>query len=203
MSQDKPGGETTPPSSPVPPSSSRIIHNLALAGAVITPLAMLLPPRKVDVRFFVLAGTLSLATNRLAYDYTGQSIYQRFGSRVGAVLDPNLPEGARRTQRLLREQREREAAAGKQGQPGGDKNKTAGLVKDIWMGGEAQDWSERRAEEHRRSMEEGKGLSGIIMEQIADVWNGRYGNKGTKDGGSDSTQSPSAVAASSAASDKK
>ncbi|KAG5925592.1 hypothetical protein E4U42_004141 [Claviceps africana] len=161
---------------PLPPPRSAIMHNMAVAGAIITPLAMLLPPRKMDVRFFVLAGTFSLATNHLAHEYTGQSIYSRFGNRVGSVFDSSLPEGAKRTQQLLKEQKEREAAE-KQRLLAGDKNKTAGLVKDIWMGGETEDWQEKRAEEHRQSIEEGKGLSGIIFEQIADVWNGNYGKK--------------------------
>ncbi|KAG6041224.1 hypothetical protein E4U41_005507 [Claviceps citrina] len=169
MSQDQSG------EAPLPPQSS-IMHNMALAGAIITPLAMLLPPRKMDIRFFVLAGTFSLATNQLAQEYTGQSIYSRFGTRVGSVFDNSLPERARRTQQLLKEQREREAAE-QQRVLAGDKNKTAGLVKDIWMGGETADWQEKRAEEHRKSIEEGKGLSGIIFEQIADVWNGNYGKK--------------------------
>lgn len=155
------------------------MHNIALAGAIITPLAMLLPPRKMDIRFFVLAGTFSLATNQLAYEYTGQSIYGRFGNRVGNVFDSSLPEGARRTQQLLREQKEKEAAE-KQKQLQNEKNKTAGLVKDIWMGGESEDWQEKRAEEHKKSIEEGKGLSGIIFEQISDVWNGNYGKKEAK-----------------------
>ncbi|KAG5946175.1 hypothetical protein E4U53_006616 [Claviceps sorghi] len=160
---------------PLPPQSA-IMHNMALAGAIITPLAMLLPPRKMDIRFFVLAGTFSLATNHLAHEYTGQSIYSRFGNRVGSVFDSSLPEGAKRTQKLLKEQKEREAAE-KQRLLADHKNKTAGLVKDIWMGGETEDWQEKRAEEHRQSIEEGKGLSGIIFEQIADVWNGNYGRK--------------------------
>lgn len=171
MSQERPTEPALPPRSP-------IIHNIALAGAIITPLVMLLPPRKMDIRFFVLAGTFSLATNQLAYEYTGQSIYGRFGNRVGNVFDNSLPEGARKTQLLLREQKEKEAAE-KQRQMQ-EKNKTAGMVKDIWMGGESEDWQEKRAEEHRKSMEEGKGLSGIIFEQIADVWNGNYGKKAAK-----------------------
>ncbi|KAG5983199.1 hypothetical protein E4U55_000540 [Claviceps digitariae] len=158
---------------PLPPQSS-ILHNIALAGALVTPLVMLLPPRKMDIRFVVLAGTFSLATNHLAHEYTGQSIYSRFGNRVGSFFDSGLPEGAKRTQQLLKEQKEREAAE-KQRLLAADKNKTAGLVKDIWMGGESEDWQEKRAEEHRQSLEEGKGLSGIIFDQIADVWNGNYG----------------------------
>jgi hypothetical protein len=172
MSQDKPAETALPAQSP-------IIHNIAIAGAIITPLAMLLPPRKMDIRFFVLAGTFSLATNQLTYEYTGQSIYGRFGNRVSGVFDTTLPEGARRTQQLLREQKEKEAAE-KQRQLE-EKNKTAGMVKDIWMGGEEEGWREKRAEEHRKSIEEGKGLSGIIFEQVSDVWNGNYGKKEKKD----------------------
>ncbi|KAG5990879.1 hypothetical protein E4U54_004014 [Claviceps lovelessii] len=165
---------------PQPPPQSSVMHNMALAGAIITPLAMLLPPRKIDIRFFVLAGTFSLATNHLAHEYTGQSIYSRFGNRVGSVFDNSLPEGARRTQQLLREQKERDDAEKQRLLAADHKNKTAGLVKDLWMGGETEDWQEKRAEEHRQSIEEGKGLSGIIFEQIADVWNGNYGKRDSK-----------------------
>ena len=161
------------PATPVPPQSNAI-RNLALAGAIITPLAMLLPPRKMDIRFFVLASAFSLSTNQLAYEYTGESIYTRFGNRASAVFDTGLPEGAKRTQQLLREQREREAAEKKK------KDNAGSLVKGIWMGNETEGWQEKRAEEHKRSIEEGKGLSGIIFEQISDVWNGNYGKSSTK-----------------------
>ncbi|PHH82067.1 hypothetical protein CDD82_7148 [Ophiocordyceps australis] len=144
------------------PPRNPVIHNAALFGAVVTPLAMLLPPRKLDVRFLVLAGAFSLATNQLAYEYTGQSIYSRFGSRVDSILSPQLPEGAERTRRILSEHREREGG-----------NKAAnGVFKGIWMGNESEDWSQKRAEEHNKSFNEGKGMSGIILEQIMDVWNG-------------------------------
>ncbi|EQK98894.1 rhomboid family membrane protein [Ophiocordyceps sinensis CO18] len=165
MAQEQPPPPTLPPRIP-------FIHNAAVAGAIIAPLAMLLPPRKMDIRFFVLAGAFSLATNQLAYEYTGQSIYSRFGSRVGSVFDTGLPEGARRTQQLLKEQREREAAE-KRSQAEAEAEKKRGLIKDIWMGSEGEDWSRKRAEEHQKSFQEGKGMSDIIMEQIMDVWSGR------------------------------
>ncbi|KAM4056132.1 hypothetical protein HRG_003054 [Hirsutella rhossiliensis] len=176
---------------PLPPRIP-VIHNAAVAGAIIAPLAMLLPPRKMDVRFFVLAGAFSLATNQLAYEYTGQSIYSRFGGRVGSVFDTGLPEGAKRTQQLLKEQREREAAQKRsQGEAEPEAQNKRGLIKDIWMGGEAEDWSRKRAEEHQKSFQEGKGMSDIILDQIMHVWSG--GDSKTKaddripsdDGGSD------------------
>jgi hypothetical protein len=164
-----------PEKPPLPPRNA-VIHNSALAGAIITPLAMLLPPRKADIRLFVLVGAFSLCTNQLAYEYTGQSVYGRLGSRVGSIFDTGLPEGAKRTQQLLKEQKEREAAQ-KQRQ----EDIKSGVLKDIWMGGEGENWKERRAEEHQKSFQEGKAMSDIIFEQIADVWSGNWREKPKND----------------------
>lgn len=161
------------------PPRNPLIHNAAIAGAVLTPLAMLLPPRKMDIRFFILAGAFSLSTNQLAYAYTGQSLYGRVGNRFNGVFGTELPEGAKRTQQLLKEHREREAAH-KQEQ---DRlqNKATEVVKDIWMGGEGEDWKKKRAEEHQKAFEEGKGMSDIIMEQVSDVWRGNWGKSSKAD----------------------
>lgn len=169
--------EQQPEKPPLPPRNA-FIHNSALAGAIITPLAMLLPPRKADIRLLVLVGTFSLCTNQLAYEYTGQSIYGRFGSRVGSIFDTSLPEGAKRTQQLLKEQKEREAAQKKQQQQEESKN---GVLRDIWMGGEGDDWKQKRAEEHKKSFQEGKGMSDLIFEQIADVFSGNWRGKAKND----------------------
>lgn len=155
----KPETDQLPPRIPV-------VHNAAVAGAILAPLAMMLPPRKVDIRFFVLVGAFSLSTNQLAYEYTGQSIYSRFGSRVSGVFGDGLPEGAKRTQQLLKEQRERDSAGKKTNE------KDSNIVKDIWMGGEGEDWREKRAAEHQQAFDEGKGLSDLIFEQVAEVWRG-------------------------------
>ena len=168
------------------PPRNPVIHNAALAGAVLTPLVMLLPPRKMDLRFFVLVGAFSLSTNQLAYAYTGQSIYGRFGNRVNSIFETNLPEGAQRTQRLLKEQREKLAAQKQQGQQqqdqssGSDKKNASDVLKDVWMGGEGEDWKQKRAEEHQKSFQEGKGMSDIIFEQVADVWRGNWGSSSSK-----------------------
>ncbi|KAF4338208.1 rhomboid family membrane [Fusarium beomiforme] len=176
MSQDQPQAQP-----PLPPRNE-FIHKSAIAGAVIAPLAMLLPPRKIDLRFFVLAGAFSLATNQLAYEYTGSSIYSRFGNRVGSIFGTELPEGAQRTQRLLREHREREAALkarlGQQNEE--EKTGVAKALNDVWMGGEEKNWREQRAREHQQKIEEGKGIGDIIMDQVADVWSGNWG-KGARD----------------------
>ncbi|KEY69770.1 hypothetical protein S7711_03749 [Stachybotrys chartarum IBT 7711] len=158
---------------PLPPRNP-VIHNAAIVGTILCPIAMLLPPRRMDIRFFVLAGAFSLSTNQLAYAYTGQSIYSRFGQRTSSVFDVSLPEGAKRTQQLLKERREREAA---HQQAQADQEKKGSLVKDIWMGGESEDWKQKREAEHKKSFEEGKGMSGIILEQIGEVWSGNWRGK--------------------------
>lgn len=176
MSQTQTQTQTSQP--PLPPRDE-FIHKSAIAGAIIAPLAMLLPPRKMDLRFFVLAGAFSLSTNQLAYEYTGSSIYSRFGNRMGSMVGTDLPEGAKRTQELLRQQRERQAAEKRQ-----EENKKSGLtgvLNDAWMGGEDKDWQQKRAEEHRQKFEEGKGIGDIIMDQIADVWSGNWGSTKKRD----------------------
>ncbi|RCI08846.1 hypothetical protein L249_4808 [Ophiocordyceps polyrhachis-furcata BCC 54312] len=150
------------------PPRDPFLHKAAIAGVIITPLAILLPPRRLDLRFAVLFGTLSLATNHLAWEYTGESIWARFGRRVSSFTD--LPEGAKRTQQLLREQQQQQQRRGDQAQQHG----AAGLLHDLWMGGETEDWRRKRAEEHRKSMEDGKGLGYLIMEQIGDVLSGNW-----------------------------
>ncbi|KAF7551546.1 hypothetical protein G7046_g7695 [Stylonectria norvegica] len=169
---------------PLPPRNN-FLHNSAIAGTIIAPLAMLLPPRKLDLRFFVLMGAFSIASNQLAYEYTGQSIYGRFGSRMGSLVSTDLPEGAKRTQKLLREQREREAADKKQ--EAEDKKGIARVLNDTWLGGEPEDWKAKRAEEHNKKFEEGKGIGDLIVEQVADVWSGNWGSGTKKQDGETST----------------
>lgn len=173
---------------PLPPRNA-FIHNSAVAGAVIAPLAMLLPPRKMDFRFFILAGAFSIATNQLAYEYTGSSIYSRFTSRMGSMVGTDLPEGAKRTQQLLREHREREAAEKRKADD--EKRGVVKVAHNVWMGGEKEDWNEKRAEEHRQKFEEGKGYGDIIIEQVTDVLQGNWGSGDKKNVDETSTSEPS------------
>lgn len=158
---------------PNPPDDqvANFLKSSAIAGAVICPLVMALPPRKLDIRFFVLTSAFSLSTNHLASIYTGESLYQRFTRRANALatLPNQLPPEAQKTQQLLREHREREKLE-KEKREGGIQK----VAKDVWMGGEDERWSERRAEEHRAKFEEGKGMTGIIMDQISEVWSGKW-----------------------------
>ena len=57
------------------------------------------------------------------------------------------------------------------GRVSGEKKKEKGLFGGLWMGDEEEGWKERRLEEERKALEEGKGYMDMIVEQIWDVWN--------------------------------
>ena len=82
-------------------------------------------------------------------------------------------ERAREVQAKLREAREEERR--KLG-----KEEDKGVLQKIWMGGETEGWKERRLEEERKAIEEGKSYTDMIYEQIWDVWN--WDKKGKRDG---------------------
>ncbi|KAI6782957.1 uncharacterized protein J7T54_002117 [Emericellopsis cladophorae] len=186
---------------PLPPSegTEKFLKNAAIAGAIICPAAMLLPPRKVDLRFFILFTGFSLSTNHLASVYTGESFYGRFQRRANAMTDSmsGLPKEARETQRILREHKEQlarekgeaaaaAAAAAQEHKDGGIRK----VVEDVWMGGEGKDWQKKRLEEHEQKLAEGKGMTGIIMDQIAEVWSGNWRpDSGKKEGSENDNKS--------------
>lgn len=167
------------PKSAAPDQTEQFLKNSAIAGVIICPLAMLLPPRKIDARFFVLSSAFSLSTSHLAYVYTGESLFSRFRRRADGLLSSasGLPPEAQRTQQLLREHRAAQEQAKQQQQQLQQSQRKEGLAKvvdDVWMGGEDKDWRKKRLEEHQKSFAEGKGMTGIIMDQIADVWSGNW-----------------------------
>lgn len=89
-----------------------------------------------------------------------------------AVAD--LPtERAREVQRKLAEEREKGRRA--LGKTEEDKS----VLQKIWMGDETEGWKERRLEEEKKALAEGKSYTDMIFEQIWDVWN--WDKKGKKE----------------------
>ena len=168
---------TIPP--PERTAENAIIHNVALGVTPIALGAMFLPPRRFDLRLIILGGVALWGTNQLVYDYTGTSSLNRFGTKLGSTMGSmagtELPEKAQRTQMLLRQERERRAAAAadqarveaqKDGKEGG-KNSS---LEAIWMGDAGDDWKEKRAQREREALSEGGGgIWGLIMDHISDV----------------------------------
>jgi hypothetical protein len=88
-----------------------------------------------------------------------------------------LPPQAERNRLLMEAERKRRAEAeGREYVPkdgkGVSTGKTASLWERLWMGGEKEDWKERRLEEERRALESGRGYGDLIMQQVKEVWKG-------------------------------
>ncbi|OCL14718.1 hypothetical protein AOQ84DRAFT_330578 [Glonium stellatum] len=152
-------------------------RNLALACLVGCPAIMALPPRKLDLYTFALGAVWVVSANQAARSYTGRGVWQH----VAPLADNSaLPtERAREVQRALREREERERgereALGRR-----DGVRERGLLEKVWMGDEKEGWKERRLQEEREALEEGRGYGSMIMEQIWEVWN--WGKKGEGEG---------------------
>ena len=144
----------------------RITRNLAIGGVVLCPIIAILPPRKLDLYTFSLGVGFYLSADHLVTLRTGRGLVQNL-SPMRAVELPT--ERARETQRILAEEREKgRKALEKQGE---EKEKERGVLAKLWMGDEKEGWKERRLEEEKKALEEGKSYTDMIFEQIWDVWN--------------------------------
>ncbi|KAI0457907.1 hypothetical protein F5B21DRAFT_55907 [Xylaria acuta] len=84
-----------------------LTHTVALGVTPLALIALCLPPRRLDLRATMLGGVALWGTNRLAHDFTGKSLAQRFNSGMASLAERELPEKAKVTQARLREERER------------------------------------------------------------------------------------------------
>ena len=150
---------------------NRIVRNLAIGGAIACPIIILLPPRKLDLYTFSLSVGFYLSADHLVTLRTGRGLVQQFAPKTDAMPT----DKAREMQRVIREEREKGRIGGEEGEKG--------LFGRIWMGGEKEGWKERRLEEERRALEEGKGYWDMIGEQIWEVWNWDNKKSGDGDGG--------------------
>ncbi|PSN65836.1 hypothetical protein BS50DRAFT_677179 [Corynespora cassiicola Philippines] len=169
-----------------------IKRNLAIGGVIICPLLIVMPPRKLDLYTLTLGLGFYLAADQLSESYTGKGLVQNIsfggGSGSSAGFFRELPtERAREVQKAIREKEElerrgrealREGGVGKEGEEGQGKEE---FWKKVWMGGEKEGWRERRLEEEKKAIEEGKSYTDLIFEQIWDVWNWG-GKKGDGEG---------------------
>ncbi|KAJ4305620.1 hypothetical protein N0V90_001151 [Kalmusia sp. IMI 367209] len=154
---------------------NRYQRNLALVGIIACPTIILLPPRKLDLYTFSLGIGFYLSADHLAQSYNGRPLLQQFSFPSFSSPIRELPtEKARETARLIKEKEEREALdrarrEGVEGLGRGEEKKS--LLQRVWMGDEKEGWKERRIEEERKALEEGKSYTDLILEQIWDVWN--------------------------------
>lgn len=169
------------------------MHYMAWGAAILGPVVMFMPPRRVGFQAVVLASGTFVATNQLAYDYTGTTIWGRFQRRFmtpdanSGVGGSILPEKALRTQELLRLERERREAAlpeaeRKARQEEREKKEAAsrGVWQRLWMGDAKEDWREERRRKEKEALDEGKGYGDLIVEQVKEVFSSSKEDEGKR-----------------------
>ncbi|KAF2851808.1 hypothetical protein T440DRAFT_488893 [Plenodomus tracheiphilus IPT5] len=151
---------------------ARITRNLAIGGVILCPIIAILPPRKLDLYTFSLGVGFYLSADHLLTVRTGRGLI----SNMNPMRAVDMPtEQAKEMQRVLREEREKSRRAMERK---GEENKgVAGVLEKLWMGDEKEGWRERRLEEEKKALEEGKTYTDMIFEQIWDVisWDKRKG----------------------------
>jgi hypothetical protein len=152
----------------------RIVRNLAIGGVVLCPIIAILPPRKLDLYTFSLGVGFYLSADHLCTVNTGRSLVQQFAPTRAIDLPT---ERAREMQKIIREEREKG-----RGVLSGEGEQSRSALGRLWMGDEKEGWKERRLEEERKALEEGKGYMDMIFEQVWEVWNWDK-KKGGEDGG--------------------
>ncbi|CAK7209147.1 hypothetical protein SCUCBS95973_000352 [Sporothrix curviconia] len=176
-------------------------HAVSLAAAVLAPIGMMLPPRRMGVRNLFLAAGTFFATSQLTYDYTGQSIYQRFQKRFRKFAedqDQDLPPAAVQRQAAMRAERERRrqllaGAAASEANPAKAQEDT---LHRLWMGNEKEDWAKERARREKETLESGGGYWDLIMNQIGEVTSDLLGTGKKPDEGAAATPAPALAPAS-------
>lgn len=167
-----------------------LLHAASLAAAVLAPIGMMLPPRRMGARSILLAAGTFFATSQLTYDYTGESLYQRFRRRMNqfsANQAQDLPPAALRRQAAMRAERERRRQQQQQQQEEQPAAAPAAAAADandnrlhrLWMGNEKDDWAKERARKEQETLASGGGYWDLIMAQIGEVATDLMG-KGTK-----------------------
>ncbi len=162
-----PPTQPPPPSPPPPPQASDgpyhgtpvWLHNAMMAAGILSVVGLMLPPRRLrDLRTAVLSGGLYMSTSQLVHDWTGRSLYRRTMDRLDRLEGGDLPERAQRNKLLMDAERARR-----------DGPTAAELKKRAWL-------DERTARE-REAAESGRGLWGLISDQVWEVWTGADSGK--------------------------
>ncbi|KAK3325744.1 hypothetical protein B0H66DRAFT_599886 [Apodospora peruviana] len=170
-----------------------LVHNMALAAAVLGPIALVLPGKtraRFSLQNTICTGGSFWAINQLAFDYSGKSIMQRSSERWGAMLRSvasadALPSKAEQNRRLMEAERAKmrreelglpptAVLEDYEYEEDGTKKKAKkerGFIGRLWWGDEDEDWMKKRLQREKEALESGKGYSDLILEQIWDVWN--------------------------------
>lgn len=160
-------------------SFETFLYRTSQATLVVAPVLILLPPRKIDFYTFALSGAFVVSAGHL---------YQQRQANTPSKGSFLMPAKAKELQAQLASDKERERQRRLLEEPGSvatdaEKRRSGGLLeekaREIWMGGETEDWKERRLREERERLAKGEGYGDLIMDQIREVWN--WGEKKAED----------------------
>ncbi|OAL40345.1 hypothetical protein AYO20_00081 [Fonsecaea nubica] len=145
------------------------LHTSTLVACFLAPALIALPPRKLDLYTFSLAGAFLGATNyqlreRTGLGYMGHAS-KRFDIGRTPFRDLETPASAHGEQLRRREHMVPEIT--------GDNGTSALQIKarEAWANRQNEDWKERRLKEEQEKLEQGEGYGNMIVDQIWEVWN--------------------------------
>lgn len=135
---------------------------------------MLLPPRKLDLYTFSLAGAWVVSTEELSF---GSARRRQQQQQRGGVLEGDVV-----SERGVAGRDERIGDGDEEAEGEGEGEGVKGLAKKLWMGDERPGWQRRRLEREREELDSGKGYGDIIMEQVREVFP-RFGERRKEEDG--------------------
>lgn len=165
-------------------------RNLAIGLLVTCPILIALPPRKLDVYTFCLAGTTFISLNHLQKHTTGRSFLNRLGINDEGTISERIKEGAnagaggglpteraRLYRQMLKEKKEAEMAGRTWTPPKSmddvksseEKEKEKGVITGLLMGNAPDDWKERRDRKEREALERGDGIGTLIQDYFQEA----------------------------------
>ncbi|KAF3483301.1 uncharacterized protein GIQ15_02625 [Arthroderma uncinatum] len=159
-------------------------HYAALAFLVAAPVIIALPPRKFDLYTASLGAAFIVSANHIATERTGKGIVSHMASylptkKPGIFRDLPTDKAEELSVRMqLAKVQERELEK-LRGDAVVDENEIGlkGVAKKIWMGNETEGWEERRLEEERKALAEGKGYADLILDYVKEAWRMDEGDK--------------------------
>lgn len=153
---------------------STFVHTTTLAACIVAPVLIALPPRKLDLYTFSLAGAFVASANHQVKERTGLG-FVGHASRPFVAGGPTWTRGGAAPAPL--DQREMGVmSAG---------SETAGFVeKQLQLQQQQQrgmtimadqkareDWKTQRLKEEQEKLDQGEGYGSMIVDQIWEVWN--------------------------------
>ncbi|TAQ88765.1 hypothetical protein B7494_g2931 [Chlorociboria aeruginascens] len=148
------------------PDTALLLRNLSIAGTIVCPIILLLPPRRLDLYTFSVTGCFLVSSNHVVAVYSGSSIMQRFAARMQSLGGSALPEKAKVVQERLRREREIREGMGigiRRGQGSleevarvrrEEQREVSGLRK-FWYAAQAVVWKQDPEEEEEEMEKEG------------------------------------------------